>query len=158
MAQSQIIQTGPPDLGGGNGVAGRISLDRIPVKNGKAVFLAALGPEIVQQPRAVHALKARAVDPAVQAGDGHGFQSAGKHKYVLRPALLQPGAAGCAEIMVARGDQHRHAAALQFLFQNIQRLPAGLSVQQVSRQQHQVAFLPAAKIRHLAGDLSLLPL
>ena len=80
------------------------------VKHGDAVFFAALRPEVFQQRGAVHALVARTVDPAIQLRNRHGFQPAGEHVHILRPAFFQPEGAGGAEIVIARRDEDPCAA------------------------------------------------
>ena len=126
------------------------------MEHGDAVFFAALRPEIFQQGGTVHALVARAIDPAVQVGNRDGFQSAGEHIDVFRPVFFQPDRAGGTEIVIARRDEDPCAALGQRFFEGFHRLPGGFTVKNISREEHEIALFPAAKLGDFAGDALLL--
>ena len=145
MSQCQIVEAGFPNLGDRHRAAGGFPLGRVAMEHADAVFFRPLGVEALQQGRAVHTAVACAVDPAVQVFQRHRFQSAGEDMHIFRPAFLHPGAARGDEIVVARGDEYRHRAAVQGLLHILHRLPARLrGVKDISRQEHQVAALPEA--------------
>ena len=126
------------------------------MEHGDAVLFAAPRPEIFQQGGAVHALVACAVNPAIQLRNRDGFQSAGEHIDVFRPAFFQPEGAGGTEIVIARRDEDPCAALGQRFFEGFHRLPGGFTVKNISREEHEIALFPAAKLGNFAGDALLL--
>ena len=156
MSQRQILQPRVPHLLGGDGAVGGVLPGGIAVEYGDAVFFAALRPEIFQQGGAVHALVARTVDPAVQLRNRDGFQSAGEHIDVFRPVFFQPDRAGGTEIVIARRDEDPCAALGQGFLEGFHRLPGGFAVKNISREEHEIALFPAAKLGSFAGDTLLL--
>ena len=54
------------------------------------------------------------------------------------------------------GDEHRHAAAGQSLFQNIDGIPAWLSVKNVACQQHEVTVFPPTQVGNFPRERFLL--
>ena len=156
MPQRQILQPRVPHLLGGNGAVGGVLAGGVAVEHGDAVFFAALRMEILQQRGAVHALVARAVDLAIQLRNRDGFQPAGEHVHILRPAFFQPEGAGGAEIMIARRDEDPCAAFRQRFLEDFHRLPGELAVKNISRQEQKIALFPAAKLGSFAGDAQLL--
>ena len=156
MSQRQILQPRVPHLLGSDGAVGGVLPGGVAVEHGDAVFFAALRMEILQQRGAVHALVACAVNPAIQLRNRHGFQPAGEHVHVFRPAFFQPEGAGGAEIVIARRDEHPCAALGQGFLEGFHRLPGGFAVKNISRKEHEIALFPAAKLGSFAGDALLL--
>ena len=83
------------------------------MQHGNAEPLVAIGMEALQQRVTIHAPVARAVNPAIQLRKDYRFHISLKNMHILRPLLLQPGAAGAAVVMVAGRNKHRNTAFFQ---------------------------------------------
>ena len=156
VPQRQIVQAAGAHLRRGDGAVGGTLAGGVCVEKADFPGFLPLGRKVLQKGRAVHALIACAVDFQIQPGKGNGFQSAPENVDILRPALRFPGGGVGYKIVVAGTDEHRNAAVCQALFQRIDALCARIAVKEVACQQHQIAALPAADLRHFAGKKPLL--
>ena len=153
MAQRQVIQIGCLHLGFGDGIIGRICHSGVAVEHADGVFLPAVCPEILQQRRAVHTLKACAVNTGIQLRNGHGLHLGGAENiHILRPQLPKPGAAYTVIIVVAGGNHHRHFHRFQHVKQVLIGGRGIRPVKYIACDKHQIALFCLDNFKHLTGD------
>ena len=153
VAQGGIVQSGLPQLGGGDGAVGGIGIGGVAVEQEQGVALVALGLEALQKARGLGGGEGRAVDPAVQLLDGEGGDLLGPEEVdVLRPGFPDPDAVLPVGVMVARGNEDRDLHPLKGAVDGLVALPGVGTVENVACQQGQIAVLPEAEIGDLSGQ------
>ena len=116
--------------------------------------LGAVRMEILQQAGTLGAGEGCAVDPAVQLPDGIGGDlRTAEQADITGPAFPDPGTHLPVGIVVARGDEHGDLHPFQRPVDGLIALPGIGTVEDIARQQHQVAALPQADLRDPARGL-----
>ena len=158
MAERGIVHAADRGLLGGDRVIGRGGVTHLAVDAEQLNLPLARAAPAAQQRRAPAVGEGRAPDAHAERGQLNGRQPIlAEDMYILRKAQTGVGAVRHVIIVVAGGDEHLAAAAVEHVSQQPRRLAVGaVGIKQIAGQEEDLRAVLARKLRQRAQKRALL--